>query len=85
MITDPQEQRIIPIHPRATALLRKVDPRLSPRSVVHHDAVQSVLLLALGARGQRSVVSLPDFSLEPLPGRIADGDVGEEVVPVIGD
>jgi hypothetical protein len=31
------------------------------------------------------VIGLPDGCLEPLAGSVADGDVGEEVVPVVGD
>jgi hypothetical protein len=31
------------------------------------------------------VVGLPDGGLEPLPAGVADGHVGEGVVPVVGD
>ena len=80
MVANPQEEVIIPVPPRATAGLGEEDPRLSTLPVVHDDAMQ---FLVAGAEGV--VVLLPHGRLEPLPARVADGDVREEVVVVIRD
>jgi hypothetical protein len=78
MVTNPQEQAIIPVSPRSASGLGEEDPGLGARPVVHHYSMQPIF-------GMGVVVFLPDGRLEPLPACIADGYVGEEIVVVVGD
>jgi hypothetical protein len=79
MVSDPEEQDVVPILPSAAASLREEDPRVASGPVVHHDSVQLLV------RGRRPVVLVPDGGLKPLPACVADGDVGEVIVVVVPD
>lgn len=76
--THPLKHMVIPIIPRSALRVHEKHPRRRPGPHVHHDARE----LRLPARQPR-VVPLPHVRQEPLPRRVADGDVGEGVVPCV--
>lgn len=86
MITDPQEEVIIPVSPSAASLLSEVYPRVGARTVIHHDAMQSILRCPfLPNCRQRRMILFPDSGFEPLTASIAYRHIGEEVIIVVGD
>ena len=86
MVANPQEHAVVPIHPRPSALLRKVYGRVGAVPVIHHQAVLAMLDGGvLVDRRKERVVLLPDGRHEPLAACIADGHVREKPVVVVGD
>jgi hypothetical protein len=80
VVTDPHEHLIVPVQPAATASMREKDPRISPWTTVHHDAVQPVSELSAALL----MIRLPHGGLEPLTTGVAYGYVREEIVIVVG-
>jgi hypothetical protein len=81
MLTDPSKHLIIPIIPTTTAALREEDPGLIARTKVHRDAIQLVSRLSASLL----VIRFPHGGLKPLSAGVTDGDIGEDIVIIIGN